>query len=92
MSLTNKFTGIKLRSMLLQITTLDKITMILEADSIDKAIQQINRLRMYSPYKYSGKYFIFVYNNETYCYRSKQAVKNKMIRLGLSSVELYQYG
>lgn len=64
--------------------------MILKASTIIEAERQLKQIRAYRPYKYGGKWFMTVYNqSEVICFRTKQAIINRMKKKGIEEFTLY---
>lgn len=66
--------------------------MILEGNSIEECVKNLNFVKGYKPYKYGGKWFIGMVEGVGYAYRNKKSLLNKAAKSGMTTINLVEYG
>ena len=62
----------------------------LSCDTLEEALKHMSNFRKWQPYKYGGKWYLGLISGEIFAYRSKQSLKNKAIKMGIESFEMWE--
>lgn len=61
-------------------------------DDARDAIDDLLRMRAYAPYKFSGQWFVGIFNGQAYAYRSLASIRRAMEREGEASAAVMRIG
>lgn len=66
--------------------------MIIGEDSVEKAVQALGNFRRWSPYKYSGRWFLAKINEDVFAFRTRKPLLVRASKAGLKEIEITQFG
>ena len=64
----------------------------LEGQTIQEAANSLTKLRRYAQYRFGGRWFLGLVDNQAYAFRTKAPLKARAAKAGMNSIDMFVMG